>query len=366
MYYLSTKHLSIYQTQICKGIAILFIVLHNVLAKLDTRALYNEMSFDGNRVWRALTIVQNDPQDFFNVFMSFLGHYGVQVFTFLSAYGLMRSIANQPDTWYALVFKKIKQLLLPMILVMLLYLLLDYYFKGTFNARLGAHGYLEVLYRMLFISNFMPKQAFLVIGPWWFLSMIMQFYCLFLLMHRMQLRWGNASLAIISLLSMMISMQYFSWFTRHDLFLNATVLGHIPEFALGMYVASLDKIKIPLWLILVSFFGLFLGNIYKFFWYFAPVCSIVVIMSLCAILFKYLRENNFMLRALEYVGVLSMYIFLLNGIIREPFIPLAKAAHDPVIAIGYASIVFMICLVTAQVFYLLEGYLKRIPFAPKK
>ncbi len=93
-----------------------------------------------------------------------------------------------------------------MILVMSFYLLLDYLFNGIFSARMGEHDFGDVILRLLFISNFMTQQAFLVIGPWWFLSVIVQFYCLFLLLHALQLRFGNISLLFLLLLSIMLMM----------------------------------------------------------------------------------------------------------------------------------------------------------------
>ena len=304
-------------------------------------------------------MVYDNPLDILNVFMSFLGHYGVQIFTFLSAYGLMRSIEKQPQVWQKFVFKRMKQLFLPMLLVMVFYLLLDYYFDGIFSARLGEHDLWDVFYRMIFISNLLPGQAVLVIGPWWFLSMIMQFYCFFLLMHSMQLRWGNESLALLSLFSIIVAILVEPWLTQHNYLINATVLGHIPEFALGMYVGSLNKIKVPVWIIIAAGVGLILGNTWQLFWYFAPVCAIIVMMMLYIKLLKYTPENHFSLRALEYVGLLSMYLFLFNGVIREPFLPLAKAVNDPLMSLAYTALVTCLCLITAQGFYSLELYLKK-------
>lgn len=348
---LTFKHLSLSQTQICKGIAILFIVIHNVLSKLYEAPWHNEFDFDAQRMQDALAIVSADPMEFIRVFMSFLGHYGVQIFIFLSAYGLVRSIATQPKTWSAFVFKRIEQLIIPMLLVMAFYLVLNHYSGGIFNMRTGQHDYWDVIKRLLFISNFYPGESVLVIAPWWFLSLIMQFYVIFLPLRAMIDRWGNLSLVFVSLLGILLSTQF-------DL--TATVLGHMPEFALGMYIASLDKIKAPIWFVLLALVGLILGNTFYIFWFLAPVCAIIVIMFLCAVLFKYLPENNRMLLALNYIGVLSLYIFLLNGIIREPFILLLMVTKQgPLIELAFTILATLICIIFAQGFYSLEIAIKK-------
>lgn len=287
--------------------------------------------------------------------MTFLGHYGVQVFTFLSAYGLVRSIETQPKTWATFMFKRIKQLMLPMVLVMSFYLILNYYFDGIFSLRMGSHDYNDVLKRLVFIANLYPDEAFLVIGPWWFLSLIMQFYCLFLPMRVMQQRFGNKSLGILSVLAIVLGFQFYSWLLQHDIYLGASVLGHLPEFALGMYVASLDKIKVPVWLIMCASIGLILGNMDYYFWYIAPVCAIVVIMSLCGLLFKWLPATHLASRTLNYIGVLSLYIFLLNGIIREPFILLlVTQGYNLLTALLYTAVITVSCIAIAYGFYLLD------------
>jgi peptidoglycan/LPS O-acetylase OafA/YrhL len=354
------KHLSLYQTEICKGIAILFIVIHNVLSKFGDIPAHNEFSFSAVRITQAINLMQAEPGEFFRVFMTFLGHYGVQVFIFLSSYGLVRSIETQPRTFSKFMAKRIHHLILPMLLVITFYLVLDHYYQGIFSIRTGAYDYYDVVKRLLFISNFYPDGAFLVIGPWWFLSLIMQFYCIFLPLRKMQERFGNQSLLMLSIIAILISIQLFPWLKdKYDIYLTATILGHLPEFALGMYVASLDKIKVPVWLIILAVVGLILGNTYYDFWYIAPVCAIIVIMFICGMLFKYLPQTHAASRFLNYMGVLSLYIFLLNGVIREPFIILLIAkGYETMTALLYTAVITVLCIFFAYLFYTFDNALR--------
>jgi len=356
----SFAHLTKQQTYICKGIAILFIVIHNVVAKIPSAPGYNEFYFNGDYIEQALHMLYSDPAHLITVMMTFLGHYGVQVFIFLSAYGLVRSIALQPNTWKKFIHKRIVQLIIPMLFVMLFYLGLDYFFSGLFSLRSGEHDLFDVLKRMLFISNFIPGEAFLVIGPWWFLSMIMQFYLLFMPLRAMQMRYGNASLAVLSLLMIFIMIPLEPWLQHYGFSLTLTALGHLPEFALGMAVASLPKINVPLGLIILALVGLVLGNMFYLFWFFAPVCATLVIMFLCGLLLKQLPHTQHGVVMLHRIGVLSLYIFLLNGVIREPFVLLASQVNTPLMSYACALVVVMLTLFIAHVFYTLERYLKSI------
>ncbi len=94
----------------------------------------------------------------------------------------------------------------------------------------------------------------------------------------------------------------------------STLTGHLPDLIFSMYVGSLSKIKMPIWLIVLAGIGLILGNTLHFFWYFASLCAIVVIMVLYVYLLKYLSTQGLIFRTLEYMGILSMYMFLLNGV----------------------------------------------------
>ncbi len=44
--------------------------------------------------------------------------------------------------------------------------------------------------------------------------------------------------------------------------------------------------------------------------------------------------------------------------IREPFIPWAKAANDPLISLGYTAIITLLTIITRQLFFWFERYLK--------
>ena len=78
------------ESQALRGIAILGIILHNYCHFLGQAVKENEYKFDATRpvqFWDKLVSLDSDL--FIHIF-SFLGHYGVPIFLFISGYGLVK------------------------------------------------------------------------------------------------------------------------------------------------------------------------------------------------------------------------------------------------------------------------------------
>ena len=88
------KSLSLEDSTFYKGLAILIIIFHNFFHLLNPGIGENEQGFDIQRAERFWHIVTNQTEYFVQALFSFWGHYGVQIFLFLSAYGLTKNIFN--------------------------------------------------------------------------------------------------------------------------------------------------------------------------------------------------------------------------------------------------------------------------------
>ncbi len=86
--------LSINDVTLYKGIAIIMIVMHNFFHWLPPKIGENEQDFKAERLETYFHVIYNQPELFFQSSLSFLGHYGVQIFLFLSAYGLTKKYFN--------------------------------------------------------------------------------------------------------------------------------------------------------------------------------------------------------------------------------------------------------------------------------
>ena len=78
------------ETAAMRGIAILAIVLHNYSHWLRGIIQENEYQFHVHNVRRLMVELSHPSWELIVHLLSFFGHYGVPVFVFLSAYGLVR------------------------------------------------------------------------------------------------------------------------------------------------------------------------------------------------------------------------------------------------------------------------------------
>ena len=93
---LTLNDLSLQQTTILKGFAILMIVFHNyfhIIAGVGYGE--NQLFFKSIHMYSFLDSIFIDFSGFFNYFFSFFGHYGVQLFVFISGYGLAKKYSRE-------------------------------------------------------------------------------------------------------------------------------------------------------------------------------------------------------------------------------------------------------------------------------
>ncbi len=173
----------------------------------------------------------------------------------------------------------------------------------------------SILYKLTFISNFIPGELYTVNGPWWFVSLIVQFYIVFPFMLMLFKKYGYLSLLILSLISLIVT-AYFQPYI--EIKLLGTVLAHIPELSLGIYMAKKKKFSLNYLTLFIIFLVFILSNIYTFFWYF----SFLSITILLLILFQniYMKSNYYLFyKYILFIGTISMYIFYINGFMRSPW-----------------------------------------------
>ena len=89
------KRYSKQDTSILKGFAIICICLHNFFHYLPPSPGENEFYFSLNHINNFFSQISETPAEFVNLIFSYLGHYGVQIFIFISGYGLAVSMGKQ-------------------------------------------------------------------------------------------------------------------------------------------------------------------------------------------------------------------------------------------------------------------------------
>lgn len=307
-------------TTLIKGLAIFFIILHNFFHKLEPTPGENEFSFDLERIQLLFQQIGEQPFDIINLLFSFLGHYGVQIFIFISGFGL--ALSWKSNTWGEFIGHRLKKLY-PLLLMGIIVFLLSF---SLFHTNiLSPNDWRQVLYKLLFIHTLLPLEGTELVGPWWFFGLIFQLYLLFPILYKCILKYGWKALAVICFISyswIFISQNYFKVLWSISLMQNAP--GHIMEFCFGIWFA-LNKERNLHWIWLCISLILFaLGNIYLPFY--PALCMSVTIIFVFA--FPYLKAFCQKIACIgtffSYLGSISMLLFATHAIFRMPFVTVAE------------------------------------------
>lgn len=330
-------------TAILKAIAIAAIVFHNFFHVLGP-VHENEFTFDAARFPVFLQTVVH-PSMAIQALFSFFGHYGVQVFIFLSAYGLAKSYWDDKSPWLSFMWSRIKKFYPMFLLVVAFWAVLAAIQTGPiWVIRDAGPGLLLVLAG---VSNLVPGMGLPVVGPWWFIPFIMQCYAVFPLLRKMTKKFGWPALVVLSAACFLVTLFANPLLAHWSLNLAFTPIARMRVFCLGI-IAARYPFRIRAWLGIPALAILILGSEYR---------SIAHLNSLAIVVFSlwlYSRVRN-LLRSfywIEQIGNYSLAIFLVNGIVRVPFVSFAdKPAMQLALAVASAVVTFAI---SAFFHYLLE------------
>ncbi len=342
-----------------KGMAILLIVTHNFM-HLFPSPKENQFDFDPQRVMDFLSLAYAEPENLIRFSLSFLGHFGVQVFVFLSAYGLIINYAANKPGYGRFLWQRWVKIFPAFLLAIPLWLLLE----GWLLVGYGILGPVKLLYwnleplilKVLLISNFLPDYALPPVGPWWFIPFIFQFYLVFPLLHQFNSRFGVNGLLALSIASVLIAILTQGKIAGVNIYF--TVLGHLPVFCLGIALATRNQVSLKNpWLLLTATFIVYiLGNFYQWFWHISHIAFLILLLVAFGALLKPVKKSVSIRNVLMFFGNLSMPLFLVNGFTREPFISQAMS-HDH----WFLTLLFCLAsLATATVVALVLSWLTKI------
>jgi len=349
-----------------KGIAILMIVIHNFMHWLPGPKEM-EFNFEENYFLNYIQSIIEQPERLFQFSMSFLGHFGVQIFIFLSAYGLTKKYLLEVPNYKKFIIKRFSSIYPPFLLAIIFWAVIttDYQFGLLAPLKLIYWKVESLFYKITLLSNFIPKERLSLVGPWWFISLIFQFYIVFPLMFKLQTRWGNQGIALLTLCSFIIMST--TGGVINNVNLGFTVLGHIPELCLGMYLATNDPktINIPFFMIAVAFITFILGNVFEQLWNFTHVSFLLVLLSIYNWITPYLAKSKYVNRFLIFIGTISMHLFLVNGFLRRPFIEYAIEGNNWESALMFSFISLTVSILVAFTLFKCEELYRKYIFLLK-
>lgn len=353
------KSLSKQDTGIFKGMAILMIAAHNFM-HLFPSPKENEFEFSSDSVANLFHLLRYEPENVVQGLLSYFGHFGVQVFIFLSAYGLTKKYFPEGPQYFSYLKDRLLKIYPSFVLAMVFWAAivgwLNFGFMGPF--KLVYWCYYSLLMKMTLLSNFFMEESLALVGPWWFVSFIFQFYLLFPFLLRLHVQYGAAPLVFLSALSLFIS--GISPATEFNIYF--TVVGHLPELSLGMYMATRDTkgMKISAMVFVISAFVFALGNFYAIFWLFNHLTALVLLLSLFSILNQFISRCPRLQKGILLIGALSMEIFLVNGFLREPFLSWAIDANYWFATIALCGVSLAFSLVVSYALAKSEAFCKKL------
>ncbi len=331
-----------------RGIAILAIMLHNYFHVLEQTPGEQEFIFSIGITLRFLHNLANQPYDLVRQVFSFLGHYGVQIFVFLSGYGLaLRYRSEHPIDYKKFVIERLQRLY-PVLLVAVLGLLC---YKAAV-ALLFPYSHInlstfiwEALLKLSLLSNLVPDQALSITGPWWFFSMIFQLYLIAPLLLQVR-RNSTLIMMIVAAWSFQIGILFFSG--DYIEYFRLNFIGHLPEFCLGILLAKEQKGSFSKTLALCCFVLFVLGSFYPIVW----VLSFTCIPVLAVTVYQRIRpvRDNLLSRLVHFFGKNSLYFFAVHSLCRPPFVALGNRsiAWSLLAAVLYLLVVTVITLIFRQ------------------
>jgi len=349
------KNLDLKQTTIFKGMAIFMIAMHNYFHWIAPKPGENEFNFNFTRLENYIDILTNQTLFGLQATFSYFGHYGVQIFLFLSAYGLTKKYGDTSPQYLNFIWKRIVKIYPAFILAIISWAIFTGYKAGLYGPIevLVAHAK-ALLYKLTFTSNFIPGEALNLVGPWWFVSLIVQFYLFFPLLLKIEKRFSTKGLITVALLSI-ISTPFLQQITSFNVYY--TLIGHLAEFSLGIYLAKREKTHISFYFIILIILLFLLGNIFELFWYFSHMSVLLLMLLLFQWFIPKMNSHTFVF--FSFLGTISMYIFYTNGFMRHAFAIAAFQSKDWFEIIQYGIGFFTTVILFSTFLYWLGKWLSR-------
>ena len=331
-----------------RGIAILGIILHNYCHFLGFAVKENEYKFDPSRPMQFLDKLFSLDSDLFIHFFSFLGHYGVPIFLFISGYGLVKKYEAQPKGGEPASAKEaspsgrfggafIKKHFLKLFRLMIIGYLV---FIGIYLLRHsdGAQVYSwdRVLAQLTMTINFFYFDPDHIIkpGPYWYFGLMLQLYILYILViHRWRSNWLLAALAIGSVALESCFVDSPDWLN----YIRYNFIGALLPFCMGIWIAREEEplsnsippscspagapilrfftLHSSLFTLVVSALFVLFGSLSFWTWLLVPV---FVVTGAIATVKLISNSSLFTLHSsLSWFGSISAMLFVMHPIARE-------------------------------------------------
>ena len=348
--------LTMAETQALRGLGILGIVLHNYCHFLGFAVKENEYTFTAERpqlFWEQL--LSPDGNILIHIF-SFLGHYGVPLFLFVSGLGLVLkyerpSSGKEPGAGKWLVYHFLK--LFRLMVVGFVLFVLVYLLRHDDGARIYSLD--RVVAQLTMTINFVYFDPDHIIkpGPYWFFGLMIQLYALYrLVIYRWRNGYVLAALVVLAFVAEAAcspsTADGVAWLN----YLRYNVVGGVLPFVLGVAWARWMPPVRQRWqwtlVLMVSAVGVLAGSLWFWSWLWVPLFIVTGAVATVRLLPSGVRS------VCEWFGVISSALFVIHPLLREIII-----WHYAKSDIHYGAVIYLLAAVAAAM--LLQRVMKYIP-----
>lgn len=344
-----------------KGLAITAIVFHNFFHWIFHRTAENEIDFRASRFRYFLTDFISSPPEWIQSLSTYFGHFGVQVFMFLSASSL--AVAYPDARWGSgFLTSRVRKLAPTIALSIAIWSVWSGLGRGPMGPLhvLGENAR-DLGLVLLGLYPLVPGHTYPMVGPWWFLSFIAQFYVIWTLISRWVRQTSDRMLLVVAAGGVFFNLTVVYLVQKLlDINLLLTPLGHLPELFLGLYCGRRGvSTSWPLWLASVA--GLGLSGMYRWIWPLHHLSGLVVLLIPSVALLR--RGRTWLGQGAHWLGVHSLAIFLINGFMRRPFVDLARKTSewwmDLTMALTFFCSVCVVAFLVTRLASGIEGWAAR-------
>ena len=294
-----------------RGISILFIVSHNYSHWLENVAHENEFTWTSQRFYYFYEglFCGNFLSIIFN-FTSFIGHYGVTIFLFLTGYGLASKYNKNINNPFAFIKTHYIKLFKIMACGYFLYLTITLFYYHSYH-----NSFHTIIAQLLLITNLFPRPEIAIDpGPYWYLGLTMQLYILYCILVNKN---STKKIIIITFASLTLLFFFRNNFTVLRWF-KYNFIGALLPFAIGILLQNYsyhipinNKSKISI--CVISFILVILLGRFYISWLLTPLFFITFAISFIYITPSYLQK------IFVFIGNYSAQIFIIHPIIRIIF-----------------------------------------------
>lgn len=301
------------QGLIMRGLAIMFIALHNFLHLPQFGLVQeNEMYFHSENYQHFLAHLYNPSWVLIGDVFSFIGWCGVPVFVFLSGYGLARKYQNVGEIKYWPYVKHSYVKLILLLLPAAVFFIVYQAFEVSVKRAVVSLFSLTLMNNILSIGKTLPSAA----PTFWYFPMTFQLYLLFPFIRSVKTKKLIVGGAILLLLLELFTPDLFP--TQRILhYLRVNSFAWLPLFFIGIGAARSSKdilLNNNVFLLvsmLLCFSLLFFINISFYLWIIMPLVALLFFMLTTIVV-----EKNKLTKAVGlWLGKLSPYIFVAHPII---------------------------------------------------